>query len=444
MNSPGLLLLFDGALAALGVLVASEGRATPAISIFAALGLLGAWQIALFSSTPNPGATYRVEPFYRTTHSIQAVLQATIYVYLSLYWGDIQTYAPLIFAQAIVGYLCDMLLAWSRGRTARVGFGIVPVILSTNLFLWFKEDYFYCQLLMIALAFFSKEFLTWNYGGRRRHIFNPSAFPLSFVSLMLLLSGEVGLTRGVDLVGAFELPPNFYEVIFLLGLVTQALFLTTPVSLGAALSLYLLFLGAHLVCGEPLSATPIQIQVFLGLTFLVTDPATSPKSSLGKFLFGVAYGAGVFATYIALRLQRQPAFFDKLLVVPVVNLLVPLFDRLTDWLENKAVAPSLLQSPVFVARYGWLAAYVALFMFIVPTLKVAKTRPYGKLPPPVTRYSEDIGRLIANHLICRSVFPDAYKPFGLWSEFANLSAIRRIYREGAAGAPEPFGFAEGR
>jgi len=439
MHSPGLLLLFDGALAVLGVLLASEGRSTPAISIFAALGLLGVWQIALFSSTPNPGATYRAEPFSRSTHYIQGFLQAAIYVYLSLYWGGIQTYAPLILAQAIVGYLCDMLLAWNRGRTARIGFGIVPVILSTNLFLWFKEDYFYCQLLMIAMAFFSKEFLTWNYGGRRRHIFNPSAFPLSVVSMFLLLSGETGLTRGADLVGAFELPPNFYEVIFLLGLVTQALFLTTPVSLGAVLSLYLLYLGAQSVCGEPLSATPIQIQVFLGLTFLVTDPATSPKSSLGKFLFGVVYGAGVFATYIALRLQRQPAYFDKLLVVPVVNLLVPLFDCLTDWIEKTIVPAPVLRSSGFVARYGWLAAYISLFLFIVPTLKVAHTRPYGKLPPPVIRYSDDIGRLITNHLICRSVYPNAYQPFGLISEFANLPAIRRIYREGAADSPGPAG-----
>jgi hypothetical protein len=335
MKSPGLLLLFDGALAALGVLVASEGRWIPALSIFAALGLLSAWQVVLFSSTPNAAAKYRVEPFFRSTHYIQAFLQATIYVYLSLYWGDIAQYATLIFAQVIVGYLCDILLSWGRGRTARVGFGIMPVVLSTNLFLWFKEEFFYCQLLMIALAFFSKEFLTWNYGRGRRHIFNPSAFPLSFVSLILLTGHAVGLTRGADLVGAFDLPANFYEVIFLLGLVTQGLFLTTPVSLGTVASMFLLFLAAQAVCGEPLSATPIPIQVFLGLTFLVSDPATSPKSSLGKFLFGAVYGAGVFATYIALRLWQQPSFFDKLLVVPVVNLLVPFFVWLTDCIEKK-------------------------------------------------------------------------------------------------------------
>jgi Na+-translocating ferredoxin:NAD+ oxidoreductase RnfD subunit len=444
MKSPVLLLLFDIALAALGALMASEGRSVPAISIFAALGLLGAWQIVLFASTPNAAARFRVESLYRSTHYVQGFLQALFYGYLALYWDGIITYAPLILAQAAVGYLCDILLAWSRGRPAKVGFGIVPVILSTNLFLWFKEDYFYCQLLMIVLAFFSKEFLTWNYGGRRRHIFNPSAFPLSVVSVLLLLSGETYMTRGADLVGAFEVPPNFYEVIFLLGLVTQTLFLTTAVSMGATLALFLLHLVAQLVYGEPLSATSVQIQVFLGLTFLVTDPATSPKSSLGRFLFGLAYGAGVFATYVGLRLAHQPAYFDKLLVVPVVNLLVPLFDRFTDWIERLAIPSAVLRSPVFVTRFGWLVAYVALFVCIIPTLKVEKTRPYAILPPPVTRYSEDIGRLLSHHRICRVVFPEAFKPFGLWAEFSNLPAIRKIYQEGLAGVPKDSPLYEGQ
>src|SRR5262249_99459 len=137
-------------------------------------------------------------------------------------------------------------------------------------------------------------------------------------------------------VASFQLPPNFYEVIFLLGLVTQALYRTTAVSMGSVLALYAWFLGAELMYGEPLYETPVHIQVFLGLTFLVTDPATSPRSNLGKFLFGLAYGTGVFFTGIALRLILQPSYFDKLLVVPIVNLLVPQFDRVSDWLESFA------------------------------------------------------------------------------------------------------------
>ncbi|MFN0051132.1 MAG: hypothetical protein ACKV0T_03015 [Planctomycetales bacterium] len=434
MSSPVLLLVFDAALAAIAWLLADQGRMTPAWSILGALAVLGIWQLVLFSSTRQATVAFRVESFIRSTHYIQGILQGTIYVYLSLYWGDIGTYLPLLVAQALVGYLVDMQLCWSRGRPVRLGFAIIPVILSTNLFLWFKEDYFYYQLLMVASAFLAKELVTWNYGGRRRHIFNPSALPLSVVSLIILATGQVGLTRGVDLVGAFELPPNFYEVIFLLGLVTQVLFLTTPVSLGAVLALYLWFLAGEARYGEPLSATPVQIQVFLGLTFLVTDPATSPKSSLGKFLFGLAYGTGVFATYVLLRTQLLPAYFDKLLTVPVVNLMVPLFDRVSTWIESY-FTDLLKRIPLAWTRYGWWLAYIGLFALVVPTLKVAKTRELMVLPPPVTRVSGDLRRLVSNHIYCRSVFPEAFKPFGLRYEFSHLSAIRKVYEEGPAGAP---------
>ncbi|MSR58086.1 MAG: hypothetical protein EXS05_10470 [Planctomycetaceae bacterium] len=430
MKSAELLLLFDVALAALGVFVAEQGRMVPAWSIFGALAVLGVWQLVLFTTVRDAGQRFGVEPFFRATHYVQAVLQATIYVYLSLYWGDIRTYAPLILAQILVGYLCEMLLAWSRGRKARMGLAIVPVILSTNLFMWFKDEYFYFQFLMIAMAFFSKEFLTWNYGGKRRHIFNPSAFPLAAVSVILLASGQVGLTVGVDLVAAFELPPNFYEVIFLLGLITQALFLTTPVSLGAVVALCLLYQASWLVLGEPLTPAPIAIQVFLGLTFLVTDPATSPRTSLGKFLFGMAYGIGVFISMVLLQLSRQPGYFDKLLAVPVVNLMVPLFDRLSDRIE-RSLLPALMRAPGALPRFGWLGACLVFFLLLDPSLKVLQDRPLSTLlPPPRVSHlvSDDLKRLLLNYIECRKIYPEAYKPFGLLYEFAHLSAIREVYQ----------------
>jgi Na+-translocating ferredoxin:NAD+ oxidoreductase RnfD subunit len=208
-----------------------------------------------------------------------------------------------------------------------VGFRIFPIVLSTNLFLWFRESAYYLQLALMALTFLGKEFVTWNYGGRQRHIFNPSAFSLSIVSIVLLVTSTVDMTHAVDIAAAFEAPPNFYEVIFLLGLVVQALFIVTPVSCGAAVAMYLIFLVSRAVWGEPLSSSPIQTAVFLGLTFLVTDPATSPRSHFSRFLFGIAYGVGVMVAFVLLRLIHQPAVFDKLLIVPEVNLLVPAINR---------------------------------------------------------------------------------------------------------------------
>ena len=39
----------------------------------------------------------------------------------------------------------------------------------------------------------------------------------------------------------------------------------------------------------------IPAAVFLGLHLLITDPSTSPRTSLGKTLFGVLYGFGCSA-----------------------------------------------------------------------------------------------------------------------------------------------------
>ncbi|MBI3863978.1 MAG: RnfABCDGE type electron transport complex subunit D [Planctomycetia bacterium] len=216
-------------------------------------------------------------------------------------------------------------------------------------------------------------------------------------------------------------------MIFLLGLVTQALFLTTPVSLGTVVALCFWHKAAQLLLGEPLSGAPVAIQVFLGLTFLVTDPATSPRSSLGKFLFGLAYGTGVFFTYVVLRLTREPAYFDKLLVVPIVNLLVPLIDRASDRIERR-LWPAIEKSPDFLTRFGWLGTYFVLFVLLVEqSLKVPRTQRLTLLPPAELPLSSSLKQLLGRHIECRFRFPQAFKPFGLRYEFAHLREIRSVY-----------------
>ena len=67
----------------------------------------------------------------------------------------------------------------------------------------------------------------------------------------------------------------------------------------------------------------IPSAVFLGLHLLVTDPSTSPRTPLGRAIFGVLYGLGVFALYALLGALGLPTFYDKLLCVPLLNLAVP-------------------------------------------------------------------------------------------------------------------------
>jgi len=72
----------------------------------------------------------------------------------------------------------------------------------------------------------------------------------------------------------------------------------------------------------------IPSAVFLGLHLLVTDPSTSPRTPLGKALFGTLYGVGVFVLYACLGALGIPTFYDKLLCVPLLNLSVQWIDRL--------------------------------------------------------------------------------------------------------------------
>ena len=68
----------------------------------------------------------------------------------------------------------------------------------------------------------------------------------------------------------------------------------------------------------------IPSAVFLGLHLLVTDPSTSPRTPLGRLVFGVLYGLGVFGLYSLLGAIGAPTFYDKLMCVPLLNLSVPL------------------------------------------------------------------------------------------------------------------------
>ena len=66
--------------------------------------------------------------------------------------------------------------------------------------------------------------------------------------------------------------------------------------------------------------------VFLGMHLLFTDPSTSPRSELGRIIYGVMYGLGVVALYGLLGQIGAPTFYDKLLAVPLMNMTIQLID----------------------------------------------------------------------------------------------------------------------
>ena len=185
--------------------------------------------------------TYTVVP--KPVHYVQLTMHTSIYLYWGWYWREVYHYAPLIVAQIVFVYVLDMLVCWSRRDKWILGFGPFPIVLSTNLFLWFKDDWFFLQFLLVSTGVLCKEFITWKRDGRRTHIFNPSAIALAIFSIGLLITQSTYITWGEEVAVSQGRPPHIYLEIFAVGLVVQALFSVTLVTLSAAAALFILSLA---------------------------------------------------------------------------------------------------------------------------------------------------------------------------------------------------------
>ena len=301
----------------------------------------------------------------RPVHYVQFMMHSSIYAYWGWYWREVYREVPLIIAQVVFVYALDMLVCWSRRDKWVMGFGPFPIVLSTNLFLWFKPDWFFLQFLMIAVGVLCKEFITWNKDGRRAHIFNPSAIALFLFSIGLILTHGTHISWGEEIAVSQQLPPYIYLEIFGLGLIVQTLFSVTLVTLSAAATLYAMNLVYTHVTGLYFFVdTNIPAAVFLGMHLLVTDPATSPRRNVGKIIFGSAYGAMVFGLYWLLGLLGVPTFYDKLLCVPPLNLTIRALDRASDALSTRVRG---LEWTPKRANYAFIGVWICLFVVMYST-----------------------------------------------------------------------------
>jgi len=300
-----------------------------AASFRVAAGFLLVWLVVLAVRARGSDRAPRLVTSLRPQHYIQALCQVAVLAYWGWYWRPVYDMAALIGAQLIFAYAFGMLLAWSRSEEYRLGFGPFPIILSINLFLWFKDDWFYLQFLMIAVGFLGKEFVRWRRDGRRVHIFNPSAFALGLFSLALIATGTTELTWGAEIASTLTLAPRIYLYLFLVGLVVMYFFSITLVAGTAAAVLFGLSALYSAATGVPYFVdSEIPAAVFLGLHLLITDPSTSPRTPGGKAVFGGLYGIGVFVLYAILSNAGAPTFYDKLLCVPLLNLSVRGIDHM--------------------------------------------------------------------------------------------------------------------
>lgn len=294
-----------------------------------ASAILCLWCLLLLLRARRIGRTLRVEIQLKNQHYLQACAQSSVLFYWGWYWPPVYDWLPFILAQLLFAYAFDLLLNWSRRDTVILGFGQFPIVLSINLFLWFKPDWFAFQFGLVALGLAAKEFIRWQRDGRTVHIFNPSSFPLAVYSVVLLATGSTGITWGQEIATTQFYPPHMYLFLFLAGLPGQFFFGVTSMTMSAVLAtfvfgrLYFAATGIYFFYDSY-----IPIAVFLGMHLLFTDPSTAPRTELGRIIYGVFYGLSTVALYQWLGSAGMPTFYDKLLQVPVLNLSVRSIDRL--------------------------------------------------------------------------------------------------------------------
>lgn len=345
----------------------ASGNARLTWSLLGVAGALLIWQFVLWIVASRRGMPLKVEFFAVKAHYVQACVQSTILIYWGWYWHQVYAEVPLILSQLIFLYCLDALFSWSRGRTWRLGFGPMPIVISTNLLLWFHHDWYFLQYAMLTVGALGKQFITWERDGRRTHIFNPSAFGQSVFAIGLIATGTTSLLTAGQLIAQTFETPHMLIVIFLGGLVVQYLFHVTLMTVAATATicvfglLYAQITGVYFFVNINIAAP-----IFLGLHLLVTDPATSPRTNLGRVIYGALYGIGYLVLFRVLDLMEVPLFWDKLLPVPILNLCVPLIDRLVrmgvagklNRLWENALQPRMMN---LVHMACWVLLFITMF-----------------------------------------------------------------------------------
>lgn len=328
-----------------------------------AAGLLLLWTAILF----RRARPLLLQLAAKKQHYIQACAQGSVLLYWGLYWHPVYAFAPFILAQLLFAYAFEALLSWSRRGSYVLGFAPFPVIFSINLFLWFRPDWFFLQFLMIAVGLLAKETIRWTRDGCRVHIFNPSSFPLAVFSLVLLATGTSGITFGQDIAITQFFPPQMYLALFLIGLPGQFFFGVTSMTMSAVITTWLfgrLYFAATGVYFFYDSYIPIA--VFLGMHLLFNDPTTSPRTEPGRIAHGALYGLSTIALYSLLGHAGVPTFYDKLLQVPLLNLLVKVLDGAARSRWLRALDPAALGRSLAAHRRNlaymafWTVAFAGL------------------------------------------------------------------------------------
>jgi hypothetical protein len=188
----------------------------------------------------------------------------------------------------------------------------------------------------------------------------------------------------------------------------------------------------------------IPIAVFLGMHLLFTDPSTSPRTELGRIIFGALYGLSTIALYELLGSAGLPTFYDKLLQVPLLNLSVKAIDRIAHSRWLRVFDPAALARSWTPQRrnLAFMSIWSAVFVGLCAANGLTDSHPGQWLP--FWRQACEDGRRYACPYLADMETADCERGSGWACNEAGLMHIalsrsgEDLRRLDAAGAAEPF------
>lgn len=366
----------------------------------ALIAALAVW-LAVLLRARRADADSPVRLAIKPAHVVQAATQASILFYWGQYWRGVPQHVPALAAQLLFAVLLDGCLSLAVRRRWDMGLTVFPIVFSINLFIWFGNPL--SALLCVAIAVSSKVFLRRG----QTHVFNPSVFGLAVFGVAFLLHPGLGYD---SLFNQLNAPPNMGELILLLSLVPISRFPVVLVSIGMFAALRGVT-SSHGMTSPGITFPPM----LLAMTLLATDPATIPKTGVGRLMFGLCAGLGIALISTAMSRAGLPDDFAKVFPIAIANLLTPWLDRLgsLEWMRKGGR----------LCDARWNLAHAALWLcLIVPQFARDKAGNFVSAhhwtfgTPRLARGEDDVPTCRENPVFC--------EPFSLAAE-AELALGRR-------------------
>ncbi|MEE2755203.1 MAG: hypothetical protein VYA30_01025 [Myxococcota bacterium] len=351
----------------------------------------------------------------KTEKSVQFIKNSTLsmralsLVLLGVYWTytrEISRDDGLLFLLQIpFAYLIAMGMQWRRRTLYRFDLMPLVIVLTLSFFIWFKDQWWALQLVMLALAVSAQTVLTLQ-TQRAVARFNVLGLVLAILSGVLIFGPGIDVVRDATLGRSDGDKELILVALLLIGFLTYRVRPVLPTAIGALGGTLLVDACWRLGSGAGFFLdTPIPISIVLTILILVPDERSGPMTRSGQLGFGLLFGVlsccayEALWTYGGLPWGQQLTYFSCFLPFPILGLIVPALEKTAREQPIDPVHRGGGSGPITVLS---IAALVALFVIIRFPLNIEPIAHLETLEDACKSDDASCGRFVAKwNEICR-------------------------------------------